>query len=325
MIRHLGIVTPVLDDWESLAILLRALDVELADAAHAITIFVVDDGSREAFDAAPLARAATGVVKTVHLIRLEANLGHQRAIAIGLIEAARQPGLDAVVVMDSDGEDRPEDIRALLAASMAHPGQIIMAQRAKRSETWGFRGAYQIYKLMFRLATGRVINFGNFSLLPIAAVRRLIHMPELWNHLAASIMRSRIPFRAVPTMRGHRYAGQSRLNMAGLIMHGLSAMSVYADVIFVRVLAAAAMLAGLSVLGMVAVAAIRLFTSLAIPGWATNAVGNLLVVLLQAVVIVVAATLMQLAGRSNRQIVPALDAVAFIAERRDIALRATDA
>ena len=320
MIAQLGIVTPVLDDWESLAILLRGIDSQL----HGVTahVFVVDDGSRAAFDPASLNLDRAGAIGAISIIRLAANVGHQRAIAIGLIEAARRDELDGVVVLDSDGEDRPEDIPRLLAAAAANPGAIILAQRAKRSENWRFRLAYRAYKAVFHLATGRMIDFGNFSLLPIGAVRRLIHMSELWNNLAATVMRSRIPVRSVPTDRGHRYAGQSRMNMAGLVTHGLSAMSVYTDVIFVRLLAATAALATLSIVGIAVTAAIRLFTTLATPGWATNVVGNLLVLLLQTVVIVAASALMLLAGRSNRQIVPAVDAASYVAEITRVALPA---
>ena len=320
MTMRLGIVTPVLDDWDSLAILLREINLQLRDAGHHVHVFVVDDGSRLPLDTATLGFAPDGAIVAINLIRLAANLGHQRAIAIGLIEASRQADLDAVVVMDSDGEDRPEDIPRLIAAAGANPDHIILARRAKRSEALGFRIGYRIYKSMFRLATGRVIDFGNFSLIPMAAARRLTHMPELWNNLAACVMRSRIPFQSVATDRGHRYAGQSRMNMAGLITHGLSAMSVYTDVIFVRMLAAAGVLSGLSLLGILIATGIRLFTTLAAPGWATAVVGNLFVVLLQTVVIVVASSLMLLAGRSSRQIVPAVDAGIYIAERIRVAL-----
>jgi len=325
MIRDVGIVMPVLDDWESLAVLLRELDIHLAGSVGSVHVFIVDDGSRAPFDPTLLDLPATGVIAGMRVIRLAGNLGHQRAIAVGLIEAAQRDDLDAVIVMDSDGEDRPEDIPRMLTTAESSPDVVVMAQRAKRSEALGFRLAYAAYKLLFRVATGKAINFGNFSLLPMAAARRLIYMPELWNNLPASVMRSRIPFLAIPTARGHRYAGQSRLNAVGLITHGLSAMSVYADVIFVRILAAAAVLAGCSIVGMAVVTAIRLFTTMAAPGWATNVVGNLLVLLLQTVVIVVVSTLMQLAGRSNRQIVPAVDAAAFVAERRDMPLRVAEA
>jgi polyisoprenyl-phosphate glycosyltransferase len=320
MTMRIGIVTPVLDDWESLAILLRETDRQFAATGENIHVFAVDDGSRLPFDPAALDLPAEGAIQSLQVIRLAANMGHQRAIAIGLIEASRDPDLDAIVVMDSDGEDRPEDIAQFIAAARSHPGQIILARRAKRSETLQFRLGYRVYKAMFRMATGRVIDFGNFSLLPIATARRLTYMPEIWNNLAACIMRSRIPFHAIATDRGTRYAGQSRMNMAGLVTHGLSAMSVYTDVIFVRMLAAAAVAGAVGVAGILVAVFMRLFTTLAAPGWATAVVGNLLVVLLQMAVIVIASALMLLAGRSSRQIIPAVDAASYIAQITRVAL-----
>lgn len=142
-------------------------------------------------------------------------------------------------------------------------------------------------------------------------------MPELWNNLAASIMRSRLPYMTIPTIRGSRFAGRSTMDLASLVVHGLSAMSVHTDTIFVRVLVvAASVVAGVAGLGIIAVAAIRIVTDLAIPGWATTAVGDLLMILLQTLVIVVALSLTMLAGRSNRPIVPIIDSKRFVASRQ---------
>lgn len=315
MIARLGIVTPVLDDWESLRILIDGIGTALAGSGTSVEILAVDDGSLRPFDPAGVPLPEGGPVRAVRVLHLAANLGHQRAIAVGLTEMAGREDLDAVVVMDSDGEDRPEDILRLLEEARAEPGLIVMAQRAKRSESLTFRIAYRLYKLMFRTLTGRVIDFGNFSLLPMRAVRRLVHMPDLWNNLAAAILRCRLPFRAIPTERGQRYAGVSRMNLPALVIHGLSAMSVYTDVIFVRILAASIVFAGLTALGIVVATVLRLATNLAVPGWATTVVGNLAVMLLLTVMMVIAAALMQLAGRSTRQVIPAVDAVGFI-ERR---------
>ena len=315
MIARLGIVTPVLDDWESLRILIDGVGTALAGSGTSVDILAVDDGSLRPFDPAGVPLPEGGPVREVRVLHLAANLGHQRAIAVGLTEMALRDDLDAVVVMDSDGEDRPEDIPRLLDVARAEPGLIVMAQRAKRSESLTFRVAYRLYKLMFRTLTGRVIDFGNFSLLPMRAVRRLVHMPDLWNNLAAAILRCRLPFRAIPTERGQRYAGVSRMNLPALVIHGLSATSVYTDVIFVRILAASIVFAGLTGLGIVVAIVLRLATDLAVPGWATTVVGNLAVMLLLTVMMVIAAALMQLAGRSTRQVIPAVDAVGFI-ERR---------
>jgi polyisoprenyl-phosphate glycosyltransferase len=313
--RTIAVVVPVLDDWTSFAALVADIGGQFAQREIAIQICAVDDGSLAPFALETIDLPPDSCIVGLEVIRLALNLGHQRAIAVGLCAIANNPAFDAVVVMDADGEDRPSDIAALLAASRDNPGSIVLARRVKRSEPPMFRVWYWLYRSLFQLLTGHAIRFGNFSLLPMAAVRRLVYMPELWNHLAASIMRSRLPYLAVPTARGVRFAGRSRMNLVGLIVHGLSALSVYTDMIFVRVLLAAGAIAGAAGLGIVAVAAIRFGTTLGIPGWATTVVGDLAIVLLLTLVVVIAATLTMLAGRSNRPIVPIADAPQFIAER----------
>lgn len=315
MATTIAIVIPVLDDWASFAALVADIAEQFGRSGPAIHICAVDDGSLVPFaiDAVSLTRDS-GIL-SLEIIRLTLNLGHQRAIAVGLCAIAESDDFDAVIVMDSDGEDRPSDIPALLAASRRHPNHIVLAHRAKRSEPATFRLWYQAYKLLFRLLAGQTIRFGNFSLLPTAAVRRLVYMPELWNHLAASIIHSRLPYVTVPTTRGIRIAGRSRMNVTSLIVHGLSALSVYADRIFVRVLLAALATAFAAVVGIFAVTAVRLFTDLAIPGWATTAAGALVIILLQTFVVIVAASLTMLAGRSNRLIIPFVDYRPFVAGR----------
>ena len=184
-----------------------------------------------------------------------------------------------------------------------------------------FKAGYHLYKLLFRAMTGRDISFGNFSLLPMAAVRRIVHMPELWNNLPATIIRSRLHYRMVDTIRGVRYAGVSRMNMSSLIAHGLSAMAVYADVMFVRVLMAASAICALTLVAMALVIGIRLTTSLAIPGWATVVFGNLLIIMLLTLVIIVATTFMVLASRSHRPFVPIVDTKVFVSARSVVARR----
>jgi glycosyltransferase involved in cell wall biosynthesis len=318
MSRHIAIVTPVFDDWESLTALIAEIAERFEDSGIVFHVLAVDDGSSAPLDLAGIAAPPGSCIADIEIVGLALNLGHQRAIATGLCAAVDRRDVEAVIVMDSDGEDRPVDIAKLLAAAERQPGQVILAHRAKRSETRGFRFWYAVYKLLFRALTGRVINFGNYALLPMRAVRRLVHMPELWNNLAAAIMRSRLPYITVPTERGTRYAGRSSMNLVALVVHGLSAMSVYTDMIFVRVLIAAGTLGAVSVLGIIGVTLIRFATDLAIPGWATAMVGDLFIILLQTVVIVIATSLMMLAGRSNRPIIPIVDAWPFVAGRQSV-------
>jgi hypothetical protein len=319
--RRIAILTPVLDDWACFGELVREISAFYTGSGVEFVICAVDDGSVTAFDPTNLSLPPESCVVQIEMLRLALNLGHQRAVAVGLCALAHRDDVDGVIVMDSDGEDRPSDIAALLAAGRQNHGQVVLARRAKRSESATFRAGYRIYKVLFYLLTGESITFGNYSLLPMAAVRRLVHMPELWNNLAGSILRSRLRRTDVATARGRRYDGSSKMKLIGLVVHGLSALSVHTDRIFVRVLLGAGLVGVASVLGLVIVAAIRLLTDLAIPGWATTAAGDLLIILLQTIVIVVAASLTMLASRSARPIIPIVDAQQFIAARECHATR----
>jgi polyisoprenyl-phosphate glycosyltransferase len=319
--RGVALVTPVLDDWASFAALIGEISNEFTGWDVRFQVCAIDDGSVNAVDLHSIVLPPDTCIAQIEVVHLALNLGHQRAIAVGLCEIVDSEEIDAAIVMDCDGEDRPIEIGALLAVASEYPGQIVLAQRTKRSERLRFRLGYFLYKLLFRIMTGRTINFGNFSLLPMPAIRRLVHMPELWNHLAASVIRSRFPYRTVPTVRGNRYQGKSSMNLVSLIVHGLSAMSVHIDLIFVRVLLGLSPIALLSTVGIAAVTAIRLFTNLATPGWATTVTGDLLIILFQIFVIVMAVSLMMLAGRSNRPIIPISEYDHYIAKREFWRLR----
>jgi hypothetical protein len=312
---RIAIVMPVLDDWISFGVVIRAIAQRFAATERQFVVVAVDDGSTMHLgdDGALLPHGRC--IEAIEVLQLAINLGHQRAIAVGLASIARRDDISAVVVMDSDGEDRPEDIIALLAAADQHPEHVVLAQRTRRSEGMTFRIGYAIYKMLFRILVGSTIDFGNFCLLPMSVVRRLVHMPDLWNNLAAAIMRSRLQRIAVPTERGVRHAGRSHMNLPALVLHGLSAMSVYVDQIFVRVLLGTAVAAAITILGALIVVMIRFGTSLAVPGWASTMIGVLFIILMQTIVIAVATTLMVLGSRSQRPIVPFADAPSFIVHR----------
>jgi hypothetical protein len=323
MLPRFVVLTPVLDDWESLARLIADIDRTTRDAPFVLELLVVDDGSAgapHAPDLTPPDDPASRLAR-VEILRLALNLGHQRAIAVGLSAIAGRTDIQGVIVMDGDGEDRPDDIARLIAEAGRRDGAVIFAGRAQRSEGPIFRACYRLYKAIFRVLTGKEISFGNFSFLPMAAVTRLVHMPDLWNNLPAAIVRSRLRYHAIDTIRGTRYAGASHMNLPSLVVHGLSAMAVYTDIMFVRVVLGAALVSVLSVLAMVGVVILRLATSMAIPGWATLVLGDLAIVLALALVIVISMTFMVLSGRTARPFVPIADTGVFVAERIVIADR----
>ena len=311
---RIAIVMPVLDDWVSFSMVIKGITQIFAGTERRFIVIAVDDGSTLHLGNDGILEHGS-CIETIEVLQLAINLGHQRAIAVGLASIAQRDDISTVIVMDSDGQDRPEDIVTLLAMADRHPEHVVSAQRTRRSEGIAFRIGYASYKLLFRTLVGRTINFGNFCLLPMSVVRRLVHMPDLWNNLPAAIMRSRLQHIAVPTQRGVRHTGQSHMNVPALVLHGLSAMSVYVDQIFVRVLLGTAIAAAITVLGALIVVIVRFGTSFGVPGWASTMIGDLFIILMQTIVIAVATTLMVLGNRSQRPIVPFADAPSFIVHR----------
>jgi glycosyltransferase involved in cell wall biosynthesis len=267
------IVTPVYEDRVAARRLMLELAAVLPPGSR---IIAVDDGSvREPISAADIGEAGL----QGEVIRLRRNVGHQRAIAIGLSYAAELPAQD-VLVMDSDGEDLPSSI-ALMAGELRDPEvDLVVARRKNRVESLSFRAFYVVYKLLFKLATGRVIDFGNFMLMKPQALARLVAMQELWLHVAGCALTSKLRLRACALDRGPRYAGKSKMNFVGLALHGFKALMVFAEDVLVRVGIACALVAALSVVGVV-VAIVLKSIGFATPGWFSVALGIMLLVFMQ--------------------------------------------
>lgn len=314
------LVIPVYDDWPSLNYLLTALDQQSGLDFVEFHIFVINDGSHTAPPLDFWQENRFSHIRTIRLINLICNLGHQRAIAVGLVTAITEPGIDGVIVMDADGEDRPADIPRLLAMAMKSPAHIVCARRAKRSESFAFKSFYIAYKAMFRILAGASIDFGNFCYIPHTALHGLSYSPSLWNHLAATLVRSRLPLIRVAAERGHRYVGRSRMNLDTLVAHGLSAISVYSDIVLVRIMIGMLGVSVMTVIGIIIVTAIRLFTELAIPGWASSVFGSLSMVFLQSLILAVISAFLLLSARSSKPVIPMIDAPQFIAssEQHDV-------
>ncbi len=313
------ILLPVFDDWAALDKLLRRLDGILSESEIEAHVLVVDDGSTQAMVRGQFADRYRAI-NPLDILHLRRNLGHQRAIAIGLayLEAERA-ACQLVVVMDSDGEDDPLDVPRLIERSnRTDRHSMIFAERTKRSESLPFRACYHLYRLVHRVLTGRSVRVGNFSAIPRKRLSSLVVTSELWNHYAAAALTSKQPFETIPTSRARRLDGRSKMNFVGLVIHGLSAVSVYSDTIGVRLMIATLVMIGLDVLALVVTSVIRLTTDLAIPGWATTAFGVLLIILLQATLFLVVFSFMILAGRHSASFLPRRDYIHFVGSKDEV-------
>ena len=267
------IVTPVYEDRASAERLFSELAVQYGPR---IRLVVVDDGSvREPVEITLLnAHGLQGSVLT-----LAQNVGHQKAIAIGMAYACEYYPNAHVLTMDSDGEDMPASIAALLGA-MTPAVDVVVAQRKSRVETLKFKIFYLLYKTIFKLLAGRKIDFGNFALYSPAAVARLSRMPTLWIHIAGTVLSSKLRIAFMPLDRGPRYAGQSKMNFVSLILHGFRSLMVFAEDVLVRVGLGCGLLAAVALAGVLLAVVLKLI-GLSSPGWFSVIIGVFLLIMLQ--------------------------------------------
>lgn len=274
-IHRFIVVTPVYEDAEASGLLFRELS-----AYYGSDVFVVavDDGSvKQPLDVESMSKAKIDGV----ILKLRRNVGHQRAIAIGLGYVSEHMQINhRVVVMDSDGEDLPNTIPNLLSKLESPEIDVVVAKRKSRVETFRFKAFYAVYKRFFNLMTGRQISFGNFMALKSNAIKRLVAMQELSIHVAAAVIASKLRTSVLALDRGPRYAGQSKMNFVGLALHGFKALMVFAEDVLVRVGIACTAIAIFAVGGATAAIILKLI-GISTPGWFSIALGILVLMFLQ--------------------------------------------
>lgn len=312
------VVIPVFEDWEAVRLLLERLDVTCRDANVALDVLLVNDGSQSPYPR-DLVRQAGPTIARVQALNLRRNLGHQRAICVGLAYLSVQPESPNVLIMDGDGEDDPEDVPRLLAEFHRWNGsRLVFAARGRRSEGSVFTAFYKLYRFLHRLLTGIPVEVGNFSVIPPWAVETLSVTAESWNHYAAAVVAARLPRQLVPTKRAHRLHGISRMNFPALVLHGLSAISVFADRLGARMLIVMGIVSAALISALAAVLGVRFLTDMAIPGWATTATGLLLLLLTQTVLLAGGFTFMILSSRSGSGFLPRRDFPVFVRSVDDV-------
>jgi len=312
--NSLIILIPVFNDWEAVTALLPLLDEDMKSVEQPTRVVLVDDGSTE-----PLPKEINTIrfdsIVRLDILSIRRNLGHQRAIAIALSYIQANVPCRAVVIMDGDGEDSPGDIPRLLRKNEEEgERKIIFADRRKRSEGWLFCCFLRVYRLLHLLLTGISIRVGNFSIIPFQLLNRLVVVSDLWNHYAAAVFKARLPFETIPTTRGNRLAGRSRMNFVSLVVHGLSAISVFGERVGVRLLVALSVLTGFVFIGLISIVIIQFSTEIEVPVWITYTTGILFVFLVQIIMLMLVFAFIVLGSRVSPSFIPMRDYIFYVGE-----------
>ena len=225
------IIIPIYNDWQSAFKLFEEIDNLQIDKNFEISIIVVNDASNHD-------RSNEEVnfdnIQSVKILNMKKNQGHARCIATGLKYIFDKEEFDYAIPMDGDGEDRPEEIINFLDQIKSTDGITVVGERIKRSENLTFKICYQLHKLITLTFTGKSIKFGNFTCLSKKTVENMINEKATWNSFSGSLSKIEKNFVKVPSIRGTRYFGPSKMSFLNLIKHSLSIISVFKKTFLIR-------------------------------------------------------------------------------------------
>ena len=225
------ILIPIYNDRDSLTKLIESINLEVKDLESKISIVIVNDASSQQIVDN---YQHTENIKSIEIINMKENRGHARCIASGLKYIYEKKEFDYVIPMDGDGEDRPEEIKNFIQLADQSEDKSIIGERVKRSESLIFQACYQAHKILTLVFTNQSIKFGNFTCLSKLTVEKMLDEKATWNSFSGSLKKVEKNLLSIPSSRGTRYFGPSKMSFFNLLKHSLSIISVFRKTVLIR-------------------------------------------------------------------------------------------
>ena len=225
------LLIPIYNDRESLKRLIENINFEVKDLSSVISVVVINDASSQ-----QIADTYQNLenINSFEIINMKENRGHARCIASGLKYIFEKKEFDYVIPMDGDGEDRPEEIKNFIQLAEQTNDKSIVGERIKRSESLFFKICYQLHKLLTLGFTGHSIKFGNFTCLSKSTIKKMLNEKATWNSFSGSLKKVEKDLLSIPSIRGTRYFGPSKMSFFNLLKHSLSIISVFRKTVLIR-------------------------------------------------------------------------------------------
>jgi polyisoprenyl-phosphate glycosyltransferase len=229
--KKIIILIPLFNDWDSFSKLIKEINenIESYKNIH-FDCLAVNDAST--IDQPTLVKPKN--IKNLKILNMKENKGHARCNAFGIKYVFENIEFDNLILMDSDGEDRPVEIKDLIEATIRNPETSVVAKRIKRSEGFVFKFMYQFHKVITYIFTGKNINFGNYSCLTKKDVKKLHSEASLWSSYSGTIKKKLKKYVEVDSVRGIRYFGPSQMSFFKLLIHSFSIIAVFKYQVFLR-------------------------------------------------------------------------------------------
>ena len=229
--NKIKILIPIYNDWKSAFKLLENINTEVLTLDCEFSVIIVNDASTESRSKFS---PNFSNLKSIQVINMKENKGHARCNAAGLKHINEREDFDYVIPMDGDGEDRPVELRLLIEKIKEYPDIVVTANRVKRSEGFLFKLCYLVHKYLTLVFTGQTIKYGNYSCLPKSAVNTMVNEPATWSSFSGSLAKTVKDKKFIPSERGTRYFGPSKMSFINLLKHSLSIISVFKTTLLIR-------------------------------------------------------------------------------------------
>ena len=229
--KKIKILIPVFNDWRSVFKLIENINSEVSTLEREFSVIIVNDASTE--DRPELSTDLSSL-KSVSIVNMKENRGHARCNATGLKHISEKEDYDFIIPMDGDGEDRPEELHLLIEKIKSYPNAVITANRVKRSEGFIFKFCYLAHKYLTLVFTGQTIKYGNYTCLPKSIVNEMVNEPATWSSFSGSLAKIVKDKKSVPSERGTRYFGPSKMSFINLLKHSLSIIAVFKTTLLIR-------------------------------------------------------------------------------------------
>ena len=225
------ILVPIYNDWQSASKLIEEINSIVSGLDVQFSIILVNDASTEQQS---IHVPNLENLQSVKIINMKENRGHARCIASGLKHIYEKEEFDYIIPMDGDGEDRPEEIKNFIEYLNYASDKPIVGERVKRSESLLFKLCYSVHKILTFAFTGQSIKFGNYTCLPKSTVEKMINDKATWSSFSGSLTKLEKDRSTIPSIRGPRYFGPSKMSFKNLIIHSLSIISVFKINVLIR-------------------------------------------------------------------------------------------
>ena len=225
------ILIPVFNDWQSLFKLLENINNEVSNLEAEFSVIIVNDASTETRSEINL---NLNNIKSIQVVNMKENRGHARCYAAGMKYIFEKKEFDYVIPMDGDGEDRPEEIKQFIDNLNYQPQKPVVGERVKRSENFFFKFCYNVHKILTFAFTGQSIKYGNYTCLPKVVVEKMIKEKATWSSFSGSLEKVTKDRATVPSERGSRYFGPSKMSFMNLVKHSLSIIAVFKINVLIR-------------------------------------------------------------------------------------------